>query len=154
MESLPSLIAQTDGPTALRILSTIASHRLRSAPPPPDWTPDLAQALQQSTALSPLPTTDADLARQTLLLLATDPEMHAPLHALLTTPPPKSFSLVGAIALTTFVLLVLQSHIKFARTPDGKWSVAYEKKPTTNAILKPLIQKLLSHIPPGPFGKS
>ena len=45
------------------------------------------------------------------------------------------------------VLLVLQTHIRFARGKDGRWTLTVEKKPTDEALLKPLVQKLLSLFP-------
>ena len=41
------------------------------------------------------------------------------------------------------VLIVLQTHVKFERTPDGKWSLKVEKKPTSDSLLKGLVQKLI-----------
>jgi len=39
----------------------------------------------------------------------------------------------------------LQTHVKFERRPDGKWSLQLDKKPTSDALLKGLVQKLISY---------
>ena len=38
--------------------------------------------------------------------------------------------------------MALQTQFEFARDKDGRWSVTIKKKPTSDAMLKPLIKKL------------
>jgi hypothetical protein len=48
-------------------------------------------------------------------------------------------------------LVVLQTHLRIQRLPDGKWSVLFEKKASRDALLKPLVQKLVALVSsPGP----
>jgi hypothetical protein len=44
------------------------------------------------------------------------------------------------------LLFALQSHFKFERTSNGKWTLKVEKKPTSNSLLTPLLKKILSLI--------
>jgi hypothetical protein len=57
----------------------------------------------------------------------------------------QKFDLGASIALTTAVLIVLQTHIHFERGTEEKWSLKVEKNPTNEALLKGLVQKLLSY---------
>ena len=87
---------------------------------------------------------EGELARAALLLLADAPEHAQGVAALTTNPPPKQFMGVsGAAMLVPAVLIVLQTHLKFHRNPDGRWSLSIEKKPTDNELLKGLVKKLL-----------
>ena len=53
----------------------------------------------------------------------------------------KSVALEGAF-LISGLLMALQTQFEFARDKDGRWSVTIKKKPTSDAMLKPLIKKL------------
>ena len=57
---------------------------------------------------------------------------------------------ISSAAVAVAVLFALQTHIEFERSKDGKWSFRFEKKPTSDAILKPIITKLISLISGGP----
>ena len=57
----------------------------------------------------------------------------------------QKFDFGASIALTAAVLIVLQTRVKFERGRDGKYSLLVEKKPTSDALLKGLVQKLLSY---------
>ena len=48
--------------------------------------------------------------------------------------------------MTTAVIIVLQTDVRFERREDGKWSVKVEKKPSSDSQVKALVQKLLAHI--------
>ena len=48
---------------------------------------------------------------------------------------------------------ILQTKIEFKWTSDGKKSLTVIKKETDNTLLKPLVERLLSYIPKGPFGR-
>jgi len=90
------------------------------------------------------PVSEGELARAALLLLADAPEYAQGVAALIANPPPKQFMGVsGAAVIIPAVLIVLQTHLKFQRKPDGKWSLSIEKKPTDNELLKGLVKKLL-----------
>jgi hypothetical protein len=80
-----------------------------------------------------------------LLVLAEDPDTRNAIETMAGQPQSlQKFDLGASIALTTAVLMVLQTHIHFERGTDGKWSLKVEKKPTSDALLKGLVQKLLS----------
>lgn len=94
-----------------------------------------------------VPASDGDLARAALLLLADDPQQQPILTALIEGPAPTKFGVLETAAVVTAVLLVLQTHVKFERDKDGRWTLKIEKKPTDNSLLKLLVQKLLSFTP-------
>ncbi len=80
-------------------------------------------------------------------------EYQRPLAAIMDNPRPVSFSLdpVVTTAVVTAALVVLQTHVRIERDKKGKLSVLIEKKPTKDKLLKPLVQKILSFIPSGPY---
>jgi len=51
------------------------------------------------------------------------------------------------LALATAVLIVLQTHVRFQRDAQGKWTLTIEKKPASDSLLKDLAQKLLAYLP-------
>jgi hypothetical protein len=87
---------------------------------------------------------EGDLARSALLLLASEPDYREGLAALMASPPPER--MLGpweTMALASAVLVVLQTHFKFERDKQGRWTVKLEKKPTNTKLLTAVIQKLL-----------
>jgi hypothetical protein len=91
--------------------------------------------------------TKGDLARAALILLAQHSDHREGISALVAASPPRQFvPVIEAAVLVPAVLIVLQTHIKFERDLDGRWSLKMEKKPTDNALLKDLVKKLLSFI--------
>jgi hypothetical protein len=143
------VIAALDDATARRILTTVARARLRGGATPPEPTPDLGRALAEALAVAPPEETasEGDVARLALRLLAEDPSTRQAIVALASAPAPESFDAAATLAVTAAVLLVLQTHVRFARDKAGKWTLTVEKTPTTEALLKPLVQKLLSLFP-------
>jgi hypothetical protein len=89
-------------------------------------------------------TTSGDLARTALRLLASDPERRGEVQALLDHPASEKFAIVESALLVSSVLIALETHVRFERSTDGRWSVKIEKKPTNAALLKDLLKKLLS----------
>lgn len=137
-------IASLDDATARRVLATFA--RAQANPAETALTPELRQALRE---FAPAPETavsikEGDLARAALLLLADDPQQQPMLAALIEGPTPTKFGALETAAVVTAVLLVLQTHVKFERDKDGRWTLKIEKKPTDNSLLKSLAQKLWS----------
>ena len=87
------------------------------------------------------------MARSALLLLASEPDYREGLTALMASPPPER--MLGpweTMALASAVLVVLQTHFKFERDKQGRWSVNLEKKPTDVQLLKSVIQKPCRHL--------
>lgn len=144
----PARLAALDDPAALHLLSAVARPRLRAGGLQTDLTPDLADALRDAFGPpGPDRPADGDLARAALLLLAADPAMETPLAALLDGPQPERFDAAETVALVVGALVILQTHVRFERTAAGKWKVLLDKPSTSDSLLKPLVQKLLAHLP-------
>jgi len=140
-------IASLDDATARRVLATFA--RAQATPAETALTPELRQALREFATgpeTAAVSASEGDLARAALLLLADDPQQQPMLTALIEGPAPTRFGVLETVAIISAVLVVLQTHVKFERDKEGRWSVKIEKKPTDNSLLKPLVQKLLSFI--------
>ena len=140
-------IASLDDATACRVLATFA--RAQATPTETALTPELRQALREFATgpeTAAVSASEGDLARAALLLLADDPQQQPMLTALIEGPAPTRFGVLETVAIISAVLVVLQTHVKFERDKEGRWSVKIEKKPTDNSLLKPLVQKLLSFI--------
>jgi len=58
----------------------------------------------------------------------------------------KFFAGAETVAIVVAALVALQTHVRFERDKDGRWSIKIEKKSTSDALLKPLVQKLLAFI--------
>jgi hypothetical protein len=150
------MIQNLDDVTALEILSTIARSRSKAstgdgAVP---WSPELKQALvafsrEFQTKAEATQVSEGELARQALLVLAEDPETRAAIETMAAGWEDKrqKFDFGATLGITAAVLVVLQMHVRFERTRDGKWSLKMEKKPTSEMLLKGLVQKLIN------FGK-
>jgi len=145
---MPDIIQKLDDVTAQRILGVIARSRTAIVPGKVDWTSDLRQALASEFDTGPatIPVSDGELAREALLVLAEDPDTHNAIETMASQPQSlQKFDFGASIALTAAVLVVLQTHVKFDRGANGKWSLQVEKKPTSDALLKGLVQKLISY---------
>jgi len=147
-------ISQLNDTTAIRILNTIAQAKMRMETYETDWTPETRQALQEAFDIPPSESqaSEGDIARQSLLLLADDPATCEHLKALLKNPPARSFADAGTIAAITAALVVLQTHVRFERDKNGKMKILIERKSLSDGLLRPMVEKLLSYIPAGPFG--
>ncbi|WP_437561580.1 hypothetical protein [Sorangium sp. So ce542] len=144
-------LATLDDAIAARLLTTIATPRLRDGTLATELTPDLRAALETTYGVAAAPTSEGDLARLVLQFLATDPAMQPVIAALLDGPqpehfgPPRTPAKTGrSIGVLVAALLVLQTHVRFERDPSGMWKVLVEKEPTSNQILGPIVQKLLA----------
>jgi hypothetical protein len=87
---------------------------------------------------------DGELARAVLLVIASDPEHRAGIELMLDHPPSEKFVVVETALLVSAVLIALQTHVRFDRDKQGKWTVKIEKKPTDSSLLKDLVKKLLA----------
>lgn len=141
-------IASLDDATARRVLNSIA--RAQTASAETALTPKLRRALgdfatgAETAAVS---ASEGDLARTALLLLADDPQQQPILTALIEGPAPAQFGPIKNAAVVAAVLLVLQLYVKFEYDKDDRWSIEIVKESTDKALLMPLVQKLLSHMP-------
>jgi len=146
---MSDIIRNLDAVKAQQILDAIARSRSRGAGQSVPWSPSLAQALAHQFQLEPgsTPASDGDLARHALLVLAEDPETRKAIEVMASRADAglQKFDFGASIGLTVAVLIVLQTHVKFERDSKGKWSLKLEKKPTSDALLKGLVQKLLTY---------
>ena len=139
----------TNDETAIHILKTIAQVRLQpesgDLPPTPAVRDILAAAFGDPMAIS---ATKGELARAALDLLAQDPAFAEEIRGMAGQPgvsgaSQKYFDAAG-IALTTAVLLVLQTRFKFKVSQKREWSIEIDKKSAGDALIKGLVQRLLS----------
>jgi hypothetical protein len=146
------MIQNLDDTTARQILATIVRSRTGQPDTAMDWSPALAEALGGAFQVQPETSavSEGELARQALLVLAEDPPTRQAIETMAAnwSTSRQKFDFGASMAITAAVLLVLQTHVKFDRTPAGKWSLSIEKKPTSDSLLKGLVQKLIS------FGKA
>jgi len=141
----------TEDNTAIKILKTIAGARLQSDSRELALTPDLRAAL--TTALGDAPgnaTSEGELARAALTVLAEDPAFAEPIRIMTsqaaTSTGNQRYFEPSTITLTTAVLLVLQTRVHFKRDKEGKWSLDIDKKSGSDSTVKLLVQRLLSFI--------
>ncbi len=139
--------------TAIRILKTIAQRQLAPVAattyPPDSFTP---VALREAfPTLIPIPASEGDLARAALDLLSEDPRFADPIRIMAaqpeSSPGAERYLEPTTIALTTAVLLALQTRVKFKASEGGKWSIELDKKSTADSTLNSLVQRLLSYLP-------
>jgi hypothetical protein len=79
------------------------------------------------------------------LVLAEDPESRKRIEAMAAGAAGSAQKFdFGTMGITAAVLIILQTHVRFDRHSDGTWSMKLEKKPTSDTLLKGLVQKLIS----------
>src|SRR5580658_3598404 len=141
------MIQHLDDRKAEQILVAIARSLRSSGVKPPTWSSDLEHAVASEFDVEPgaPPVSDGELARQALVLLAEDPEMHASIETMAANwdDSVQRFDFGAALSLTTAALIALQTHVKFERTSNGKWTLRIEKKPTRDGLLKALAEKII-----------
>jgi hypothetical protein len=150
-------LASLDDPTAIGLLFALALPRLRHDSVQTELTPDLREALSTTYGAASAAPSEGELARQTLLFLALDPSMQPVLTAFLDGPQAEQLGKPAAktaaggktISVAVAVLLALQTHVHIERDDAGKWSFVVDKPTTSEAILKPIVQRLLG-LPPEP----
>ena len=140
-------IKNLDDATALRILSSFAQANLRRGSYETQLTPEICELLLGELGVTPMPggrPSQGEIAREALLVLAVDPQHSEVIRSLLLGPAPEKLVGVETIALAVAVMLVLQTHVRFERAKDGRFTLKIEKKPTSSSLLKPLLQKLMA----------
>ncbi len=149
-------IGELDDAAAVRLLDAVIKPRELAGECTLEWTPDLGSALRDefdvpdATAAAP----QAEVARQTLALLACDERYAGPIESLInhaSSGQMRSFALdpVSATVLMSAALFALQSHIEITRDKEGRWTFKFIKKPTDSAMITPLIKKLVGLISGG-----
>src|SRR5271157_999553 len=138
----------TDDEVSISILKTIAQARLGPAagevPPNPELRAALATAFGGP---EPAPASEGELARAALDLLCQDPAFAEPIQVMTkqaVDPASRHRYLEPlTIGLVTAALLVLQTRVKFRLDHNHKWSIEVDKKSSSDATLKLLVQRLL-----------
>lgn len=142
------MIQNLDDKQAQLILATIVRSGASSGTQAPLWNHDLEQALAREFQIETgtAPVSEGELARQALLVLAENPATRTAIETMAANwdNSRQKFEFGASIGITAAVLLVLQTHIKFERNLDGKWSLKVEKKPTSEGLLKALVEKLIN----------
>jgi hypothetical protein len=150
MDDLNALIAELDDATAERVLIVIARNRLNSSEAASvPLTADLGRELAAATGIAPstTPVGEGDLARQCLLVLATEPSYQPALRGLIQNPPAqKMMEPSTAILLGTVALCLLQSSVKIKRDGKGKWTFEFHKPTLANPLVKGLIAAVASYL--------
>ena len=115
----------------------------------PTHTPDpaLGDAVLPWTSKSGAPAGEGDLARAALDLLRRDPAFAGPIQVMASQagePASRQRYLEPlTIGLATAAVLALQTRVKFKRDHTGKWSLEVDKKSSSDAVVKLLVQRLL-----------
>ncbi len=108
---------------------------------------DLVRALARAldTRETPCPS-DNQAAAAALEILAQDPQFAGPVAAVASGPPTRFLApgVMESAYLIAGLLVALQTQFEFARDKDGRWSVKIKKKATSDALLKPLVKKLVA----------
>ena len=123
-----------DDATAGRVLAVYAGGRAADSQVR-DCPPELRAAL--AAEFGPPAgerTGEGDLARAALRVLCEDPARARALRAT-AEQPARSFGALAAVGMAAAVLVVLQTHVKFDRDKQGKWSLKIEKKPASDKLL-------------------
>jgi hypothetical protein len=131
---------------AIRVVGLIGEAHQGQVPASPERA-DLVRALARAldTRDTPCPS-DSQAAAAALEILAQDPHFAGPVAAVASAPPTR-FLAPGAMEsayLIAGLLVALQTQFEFARDKDGRWSVKIKKKATSDALLKPLVKKLVA----------
>ena len=145
---MDSLIRDLDDATAIRVLQTFAGARARQADVVTRWTPDVRDALLQAVdaaQLAPAGLSEAELAREMLLALSSDPELREPLRALIHHPPPQRFLEPGTMALGAAALIALQTHVEFKKNEDGTWPLKIVRNPLPTELIHNLIEEVVAY---------
>ncbi len=123
------------------MLRTFATARSRHGDYQTDWSPELRQALVETTDASAAADAvgEGELTREALLLLADDPDNRQGLTALIEGPPVQRFLDRTMIAVGVAALIAMQTHVKFEQTKDGKIHFKTGKKPLPVELMRKLL---------------
>jgi len=131
---------------ALRVVGLIGEAHQGQVPAGPERA-DLVRALARAldTRDTPCPS-DSQAVAAALGILAKDPRFAGPVKAMVNGPQVRSMGpgVMESAYLIAGLLAALQTRFEFARDKDGRWSVQIKKKATSDALLKPLVKKLVA----------
>ena len=141
-------IEQLDDATAIRLLDTLRQHALDDTHALTECSEDLRQPLQAEfgDASASAPVSAGDMARAALELLAEDPQLGSNIQAMASQPPTRSFAVVESALVVTACLLALQTHVRFHRQKDGRWTLTIDEPSASEGLLTKLGEKLLSFL--------
>lgn len=129
---------------AIRIVGLIGEAHERDVPggaQRAELIRDLARLVD--TTDTPCPSDD-EAAAAALGLLEKDPRFAGPIQAARNGPQTRAMGFgVGEGFLIAGLIVALQTQFEFERDKEGRWSIKIKKKPTSDALLKPLVKKLL-----------
>ena len=119
---------------AVQLLHTLAASDI-------DY-PHYAQELAALSKLPLRPEQQADIARQTLMVMAEqDPQQAEMINKLHSNPVFNRFDGGSTILTLAGVAVLLRTHFKI-KNDDGKWQLLIEHKPSENSLLSNLIEKI------------
>lgn len=145
---LEDRIATLDDAAAVALVQRFARAQPKTETPDAldASTRDQLRAALESDAEPTAAASGGEVARAVLLVLASEAEQRAGIAFLLDGPATRSFAAAETALLVSAVLVALQTHVRFERDKEGKWTLKIEKKPTDTRLLKDLIKKLISWI--------
>lgn len=112
-----------------------------------EWTPEVRAALAELAAISEdtAVSSQGELARATLQLLATsDPSIAETLDQLHSGTQAEAIGFLLTVGVVTAAIIALQTKVTFEAHEDGTWSVAIDKGPLDDTLLKQMIVKLFA----------
>lgn len=134
--------------TAIRVLSQMPDVWPSENEPSPTLSPEEKQALLNWLGQPPgtIPPKEGELARETLSLLALEPDRKDTILALAGETPERGdhFDAGLTLAVGTLALVFLQTQVHFERDKDGKWSIEIKKPTMKDSLLKPFVAKLMA----------
>ncbi|MBK7001350.1 MAG: hypothetical protein IPH35_15650 [Rhodoferax sp.] len=143
---LEDRIATLDDAAAMALVQRFARAQPKTEAPDvlDESTRDQLRAALGLDAESAAAASGGEVARAVLLVLASEAEQRAGMEFLLDSPATERFAAAETALLVSAVLVALQTHVRFERDKEGKWTLKIEKKPTDTRLLKDLIKKLIS----------
>jgi hypothetical protein len=137
---------------AVRILTNIAENNFQQSENPQDLTPEIKEALKEGFGLEPSEefVSDSDMARETLSLLAHDPDFHRIITAMDKNQPPERLAQEPATVYELYAALVvfLNTQMEFSRGKSGKYGFQMKPDAFDKKLLKGFAGKLLNWAPP------
>lgn len=141
-------INNLDDRDAVRILSVMANAHRNEQDTETELTPELKDALKAFSSgtsdFQAIP--EGDMAREMLNFLADDPELRENIRALANGAVPVKMFGIETIAISTAVLIMLKTSVKFKRNPDTTWSLEIIKPSIDVGKLTKLIDKFRQFI--------
>jgi hypothetical protein len=138
----------TDDEISIFTLKTIAQARLQPTASELRPDPEIRAALAAAFGgIEPAPASESDLARAALDLLRQDAAYAEPIQVMASqaSEPASRQRYIEPVTITlaAAALLVLQTRVKFKLDSNHQWSIEVDKKSSSDAAVKLLVQRLL-----------